>query len=368
MNARTSELSAAGVSIWLDDLSRGLLESGRLTALIETRDVVGVTTNPTIFANAIGAGVEYRDRVAEAVSRGLSPVETVTELVVADVTDACRLLRPVFEASGGADGRVSIEVEPALAHDAEATLARAIELWRRIAEPNLMIKIPATTAGLVAISDALAEGISVNVTLIFGLPRYRQVLNAYLVGLERARAVGHDLSTIRSVASLFVSRLDTEVDRRLDASPDPEAPALLGRAGVANARLAHEVHEQVFATARAQHLLSLGAHHQRLLWASTGVKDPRLPDTHYVTELVTSGVVNTMPAATLEAVADHAEVVGDTVVGRGREADQVLNALDGFGIEYAELTEALEREGLEKFVRSWDELVAAVSSLAEASR
>ena len=360
MNPRTSRLSEAGVSIWLDDLSRERIESGNLVGLMQTHDVVGVTTNPTIFAQAIGSGSRYGERIAACGARGLSADETVTELTTADVADACDLFTKIFADTDGRNGRVSIEVEPSLARDAAATSARAHELWVRVDRPNAMIKIPGTTEGLAAITDTIAAGISVNVTLIFSIARYREVINAYLLGLERARSAGRDLSKIHSVASFFVSRLDTEVDRRLRDIGTEEALALTGKAAVANARLAYEIFEQSFASERAQLLLSQGAHAQRLLWASTGVKDPSLPDTLYVTELVAPGVVNTMPQLTLEAFADHGDVQGDRITGGYREADQVLNSIDALGIEYREVTELLEAEGLQKFDTSWSELVELV--------
>ena len=366
-NERTRALSEVGVSIWLDDLSRTRIESGQLAELIETVDVVGVTTNPTIFQNAIGSGVGYGDRIADCAKRGLDASATITELTTADVADACDIFAGIFESSGGADGRVSIEVEPGLARDTAGTIAQARELWAKVDRPNAMIKIPATTEGLEAISETIAAGISVNVTLIFSLERYRQVINAYLVGLERARAAGIDISTIHSVASFFVSRVDSEIDARLVAIGSPEALALKGQAGVANARLAYEVYEQAFSTERAKMLLGLGANAQRPLWASTGVKDPALPDTLYVTELAAPNTVNTMPEATLNALADHGTVHGDAVSGSYVEANQVLNAIDGQGISYAEVTQQLETEGLSKFDASWADLVGTVERALEGS-
>lgn len=367
-NPNTAALSEAGVSIWLDDLSRTRIESGNLAELIAEKNVVGVTTNPTIFAGAIGSGIGYGDRIADAARRGLDAAETIIELTTSDVADACDIFSDVYAASAGRDGRVSIEVEPGLARDAAGTVEQAKQLWARVAKPNAMIKIPATKEGLVAIADTIAEGISVNVTLIFSLPRYREVINAYLTGLERARAAGHDLSQIHSVASFFVSRVDTEIDKRLEAIGTDEALALKSKAGVANARLAYEVFEQAFSSERAQLLLSVGANAQRPLWASTGVKDPSLPDTLYVTGLVAQGVVNTMPEATLNGLADHGVVTGDTVTAGYREADALLNELDGQGIDYTEVTDLLETEGLAKFDVSWAELVETVSGALEAAR
>lgn len=366
-NERTAALSATGVSIWLDDLSRTRIESGQLAELVDAVNVVGVTTNPTIFQNAIGSGVGYGDRIADCAKRGLDASATITELTTADVADACDIFAGVYAASNGRDGRVSIEVEPGLARDTAGTIAQARELWAKVDRENAMIKIPATVEGLEAISETIAAGISVNVTLIFSLERYRQVINAYLTGLERARAAGIDISKIHSVASFFVSRVDTEIDARLTAAGTPEALALKSQAGVANARLAYEVYEQSFSSERAKMLLGLGANAQRPLWASTGVKDPSLPDTLYVTELAAPNTVNTMPEATLNALADHGEVHGDTVSGSYVEANQVLNAIDGQSVDYVEVTTQLEVEGLAKFDASWNDLVETVAGALKAS-
>ncbi|MFV0434494.1 MAG: transaldolase [Leucobacter sp.] len=360
MNDATKALSRAGVSIWLDDLSRSRLESGELRSLIGSHDVVGVTTNPTIFAAAIGGGVGYGDRIADCAARGLGVAETIVELTTADVADACDVLADVYAGSNGRDGRVSIEVEPGLARDTAGTIAQARELWAKVDRPNAMIKIPATIEGLEAITETIAAGISVNVTLIFSLERYRQVINAYLTGLERAREAGIELSGIHSVASFFVSRVDSEIDARLTAVGTDEALALKGQAGVANARLAYEVYEQAFSSERARFLLGLGANPQRPLWASTGVKDPALPDTLYVAELIAPDTVNTMPEATLNAFADHGEVRGDTITSEYLESNQLLNAIDAQGIDYVEVTEKLETEGLQKFDASWVELCETV--------
>lgn len=367
-DSRTASLSQAGVSIWLDDLSRHRIESGELSEYIAQHDVVGVTTNPTIFAGAIGGGIGYQDRIAASASRGNGVAETIVELTTADVADACDLLSDVFTSSAGRDGRVSIEVEPGLARDSAGTIAQAQELWRRVGRPNAMIKIPATIEGLEAITETIAAGISVNVTLIFSLERYRQVINAYLTGLEQARAAGIDLSTIHSVASFFVSRVDTEIDARLRALGTEEALALTGLAGIANARLAYEVYEESFGSERARFLQSLGANAQRPLWASTGVKDPKLPDTLYVSELVAADVVNTMPEATLRAWIDHGEVRGDSITTQYLDANHVLNLLDAQGIDYVAITAQLESEGLHKFDTSWNELCATVEqALREAA-
>lgn len=362
----TRALNDAGVSIWLDDLSRARLESGNLAEVIVQQNVVGVTTNPTIFANAIGSGTGYANRIADCARVGKTSEQTVFTLMCADVADACDVLAPVFEASGGRDGRVSIEVSPTLSRDTAGTVEQALQLWQQVDRPNAMIKIPATVEGIEAISEVIGAGISVNVTLIFSLTRYRRVIDAYLRGLELARAAGHDISRIHSVASFFVSRVDTLVDAKLyevakslDGNPE-ELNRLRGKAGLANARLAYEVFEQGFNNERARMLLSLGAHLQRPLWASTGVKDPSLPDTLYVTGLVAANVVNTMPEATLNAFSDHGQVDGDTITASYRDSDLVLNALDGYGIDYAVITEQLESEGLAKFEASWAELIETV--------
>jgi transaldolase len=367
-NTPTAALSKAGVSIWLDDLSRERIASGGLERLIAERDVVGVTTNPTIFAGALAKGDAYRDQVAALAADGADVDRAVFEITTDDVRDAADHFRPIYDRTDGYDGRVSIEVSPDLANDTDATIAEAHRLWETVDRPNVMIKIPATRAGLPAITAAIAAGISVNVTLIFSLDRYRDVIDAYLTGLEQAKDAGLDLSTIHSVASFFVSRVDTEVDKRLEAIGSPEAIALKSRAGIANARLAYELYLQQFAAPRAIALVDAGANRQRPLWASTGVKDPALPDTLYVTELVAHGVVNTMPEKTLEATFDHGVIEGDTVTGAFAEGGRVLDALAGVGVDYDDVTELLEREGVEKFVVSWNELLDTVRGALEAAR
>jgi transaldolase len=368
MTDRLKELAAAGVSIWLDDLSRELLESGDLAELVAERSVVGVTTNPTIFASALKDGERYDDQVGGLTRGGASVEEVITELTTDDVRNACDVFADTYEATRGTDGRVSIEVPPGLAFDTEATLEAARTLWRKVDRPNLLVKIPATTEGLPAITEALGEGISVNVTLIFGLSRYEAVMEAHLAGLEKARTGGVDLSTLHSVASFFVSRVDTEVDARLEKVGTDEALALRGQAAIANARLAYEKFEQVYASPRFVELAEAGAHPQRPLWASTGVKNPEYPDTLYVTDLVTSGTVNTMPAKTLDAFADHGELRGDQILGRYDEAREVWDRLAAVGIDYDEVIETLEQQGVEKFVASWNELVETVEGQMEASR
>lgn len=356
-------LSAAGVSIWLDDLSRERLATGSLAADVEQRHIVGVTTNPAIFAAAVKGSDGYDGLLAEQRAAGADAEAAVRLLTTDDVREAADVLRGVYEATGGVDGRVSIEVDPRLAHDTDGTIAQARELWAIVDRPNVFIKIPATLEGLPAITQALSEGISVNVTLIFSLERYDQVLDAFLDGMERAREADYDLRPIASVASFFVSRVDSEVDKRLDAI-NPGS-ALRGTAAIANARLAFELYEQVIASPRWGRLASAGAHPQRPLWASTGVKDPAYPDTMYVSELVTRGVVNTMPQATIDAFADHGEVPADpaswdTVRGTYDESRAVFARLEAAGVDLDDVTDQLEREGVEKFVTAWEELLGIV--------
>lgn len=364
----TAQLSALGVSIWLDDLSRDRINSGGLQSLIAERNVVGVTTNPTIFAAALATGTTYDEQVRELAGQGVDVTRAVFEITTDDVAAASDIFAGVYAESGGKDGRVSIEVEPGLAHDAAGTIAEAKQLWAKVDRPNAMIKIPATIEGLEAITEVIGAGISVNVTLIFSLERHRAVIEAYLAGLEKAQAAGHDLSSIHSVASFFVSRVDSEVDKRLSAIGTPEALALKSKAGLANARLAYELYEQEFASERAQALLAAGANVQRPLWASTGVKDPALPDTLYVTGLAVADTVNTMPEKTLEATFDHAVVSGDEVRGTYEESREVLAQLAALGISFDEVTALLEKEGVEKFIVSWNELLDTVSAALEAAK
>jgi transaldolase len=367
-NSPTAELSAAGVSIWLDDLSRERINSGGLEKLIAERNVVGVTTNPTIFAGALAKGEAYDAQVASLAAAGTSVTDAVFEITTDDVAAASDIFRPIYDSSNGFDGRVSIEVEPGFAHDAAATIEQAKALWSKVDRPNALIKIPATKEGLEAITETIAAGISVNVTLIFSLERYREVIDAYLTGLEKAKANGHDLAGLHSVASFFVSRVDTEIDNRLTAIGTPEALALKSKAGVANAQLAYEVYGQEFASERAQALLAAGANKQRPLWASTGVKDPAVLDTTYVVELVAADVVNTMPEKTLEATFDHGVIAGDSITGSYAAANEVLAAIAAQGISYDEVTALLEKEGVEKFIVSWNELLDTVTAALEAAK
>jgi transaldolase len=359
-NPNLAALSAAGVSVWLDDLSRERLQTGNLQELIDTRSIVGVTTNPSIFQAALAQGHSYDAQVTELAARGADVDATIRTVTTDDVRNACDVLAKQYERSGGIDGRVSIEVDPRLAHDTDKTILQAIELWKIVDRPNLLIKIPATLAGLPAITAVIAEGISVNVTLIFSVERHKAVMDAYLAGLDAARQAGHDLSKIHSVASFFVSRVDTEIDARLDKIGSPEALALRGKAGVANARLAYAAYQEVFESgARFGALKADGARVQRPLWASTGVKNPDYPDTLYVTELVAADTVNTMPEKTLEAVADHGQVTGDTITGTAGAAQAVFDELAAIGIDLPDVFTLLEDEGVDKFEKSWQELIDA---------
>jgi transaldolase len=363
-------LSDEGVSIWLDDLSRKRIASGNLAELIETKHVVGVTTNPSIFQAAIGSGEGYEEQLADLAVRGVTVDEAVRMMTTADVRAAADILRPVYDATGGRDGRVSIEVDPRLAHNTAATIAEAKQLSWLVDRPNVMIKIPATKAGLPAITEVIGLGISVNVTLIFSLERYREVMDAYLAGLEKAQAAGIDLGTIHSVASFFVSRVDSEIDKRLAKVGTDEALALKGKAALANARLAYEAYEEVFASGdystqpsdRWAALDKAQANKQRPLWASTGVKDPAYKDTLYVDELVAPGTVNTMPEATLNATADHGDIHGDAVTGGYAQARADLEAVERLGVSYDEVVKQLEDEGVSKFEAAWGDLLDAVAT------
>jgi transaldolase len=354
---RLRALSDAGVSIWLDELSRDILEDGEFERLVRNCSVVGVTTNPTIFANAVARGSRYDLQLDRLAANGIDVEEAVRAVMIWDVQRAADVLRPVWEKTGGVDGRVSLEVSPELADDTAATIAEAVQLWELVDRPNLLVKIPATRAGVRAVTGALAAGVNVNVTLVFSAQRCAEVGAAYVEGLEQARENGHDLASIHSVSSLFVSRVDTEVDKRLDAKGIRE---LRGCAALANARLAHRALSAVWEGDRWQNLAEDGARPQRLLWASAGVKDPSFPDTKYITGLVTPGTVFTMPPATLSAFADHGEVEGDQVVGRREEAAADIAAVAAAGIDLEDVYTTLERQGVAKFAASWAALHASV--------
>jgi transaldolase len=354
-------LSAAGTSVWLDDLSRDRIRTGNLADLISGSGIVGVTTNPAIFASAMSKGTAYDDQIAELKDNGADASDAVFAMAVDDVRDACDIFADTYAATDGVDGRVSIEVDPRLAQDPTATVEQARALAERVGRPNVMIKIPATEVCLPAITEVLGAGISVNVTLIFSVARYRQVIDAFIDGIAAARDNGHDLSTIHSVASFFVSRVDTEIDKRLDGIGTPEATALKGKAGVANARLAYEAFTgHLLGDDRWSDLAAAGANVQRPLWASTSVKNPDYPDTLYVTGLVGPHTVNTMPENTLEATLDHAEVTGDTLTGTGEDAGRVFAGLDAAGIDLDDVFAVLETEGVEKFVTSWQDLLDTI--------
>lgn len=365
-NPNLAALSAAGVSVWLDDLSRDRLMTGDLATLIDTMGVVGVTTNPTIFQHALATGHTYDAQIRELAGRGAGVDTAIRVITTDDIREACDVLYRQWKASDGVDGRVSVEVDPRLAHDTDKTVAQAIELWKTVDRPNVLIKIPATTAGLPAITAVLAEGISVNVTLIFSGERHLAVMNAYLAGLEAAKAAGHDLAKIHSVASFFVSRVDAAIDEQLEMNGTTEALALRGRAGIANARLAYSAYRDVFGGRRFQELKSYGARTQRPLWASTGVKNTDYPDTMYVTELVAPNTVNTMPEQTLRAVADHGAIKVGTATREVADAREHLDKLRSVGVDLANVFRVLEEEAVEKFRSSWEELLKATQAKLEA--
>jgi transaldolase len=359
-------LSAAGVSIWLDDLSRDRLTSGSLADLVAHDHVTGVTTNPTIFAKAISSGDTYDAQISDLNARGVSAGEALRALTTFDVRWACDVLRPIYDATNGVDGRVSIEVDPRLAHDTRATIAEARALWWAVDRPNMFVKIPAARQGLAAIAACLAEAISINVTLIFSLSRYDAVMQAFLDGMERARDAGHDLAAIGSVASFFVSRVDTAVDARLDKIGTQQAAELRGAAAIANARLAYQHYERVFASPRWMALAEAGARPQRPLWASTSTKDPAYPDTRYLVDLVAPGVVNTMPEATLRAVADHGHVPTDSIRGHYDDARQLLDGLRALGIDYDNVVQQLEDDGVATFDAAWAQLAEQLTTTLHA--
>ena len=361
---RLSELEDAGVAIWLDDLSRERLRTGNLSQLVQDRHVVGVTTNPSIFQKAMSEGSAYDEQLRDLALRGCGVDEAVRALQAFDVRWGCDVLRPVYDRTAGVDGRVSYEVDPRLAHDTARTVAEAKALWWLVDRPNLFIKIPATVEGLPAITATLAEGISVNITLIFCLERYARVIDAFLAGMEAARENGHDLSGIGSVASFFVSRVDTEIDRRLDTSGRREP--LRGKAAVANAVLAYQQYQRAFSSDRWKALKQAGPRPQRPLWASTGVKDPAYADTKYVAELVAAGTVNTMPEATMDAFCEHGRVPPDAVTSRCAHAQDVLDGLAAAGVDYDDVVTTLEVQGVQKFNEAWQGLLTFVDMRLQA--
>lgn len=356
------QLSELGVAVWLDDISRERLRTGNLADLIRYFHVIGVTSNPTIFASALSKGSAYDEQVADLAVRGVDIDEAARAITTSDIRWAADGLRPVYDLTGGQDGRVSLEVDPRIARHTAKTIAEARALWWSVDRPNMYIKIPATREGLPAITAALAEGISVNVTLIFSLERYGEVIDAFMAGLEGAAAAGRDLKGIASVASFFVSRVDTEIDARLEKIGTPEALDLRGQAAIANARLAYELFEQRSATGRWAALAAAGARPQRPLWASTSTKNPEYRDTMYVTDLVAPDVVNTMPEATLHAVADHGDVRGNTIAGTYDQARRLFGQLAAAGVDYDDVVQVLEDEGVAKFGASWHQLLETIKT------
>lgn len=363
----TQQLSSLGVSIWLDDLSKDRLTSGSLADLVAHHNVVGVTSNPTIFAGSVAGSDSYAPDIQAMKREGVTAEEAVFRIMIGDVQGACDLLHPLYDSTEGVDGRVSLEVSPLLARDTEGTVAQALQLSAAVDRKNLMIKIPATREGLPAITRVLAEGVSVNVTLIFSIDRYREVIDAYFAGIALAQRAGHDISSIHSVASFFVSRVDTAVDAELDALGTEEARALRSSAAIANARLAYRLFQQRHASDEAVALVSAGMNPQRPLWASTGVKDPALPPALYVTELAVDQTVNTMPEKTLRAAAEFSGVIEDRVTAEFAHADSVMERLKALGISVDAVTDELERDGVAKFVQSWHELLDTVQSAMDRS-
>ncbi|HEY3921850.1 MAG TPA: transaldolase [Gaiellaceae bacterium] len=356
---RLEQLAARGQSVWIDNLSRELVHGGGLQRLIDDDAVTGVTSNPTIFQKAIAHGEDYDEQIKSLLGQTDDPRKIFFALAEDDVRDACDVFKPVWERTSGEDGFVSIEVDPGLAYDTEGTFEQAIELHEAIDRPNLYVKIPATMAGLPAIEDCIAKGRSINVTLIFSLERYAAVVEAYLRGLERLVAAGKDPSKVSSVASFFVSRVDTEADRRLEEAGNTK---LQGKLAIANARLAYRHFQQQFSGPRWEFLAGKGARVQRPLWASTSTKNPAYRDVLYVEELIGPQTVDTMPPETVEAFQDHGEVRGDTVLEGVDEAERLLGQLEKAGIDYDVVVETLEAEGVQKFADSFAELIAGLEA------
>ena len=352
--SRLHELSERGQSVWIDSISREWLRGGFLAKLMREDAVVGVTSNPTIFQKALAEGDRYDDQLREMPAGETDAKEIFYALAVEDIKEACDLLRPVWDAGGGLDGYVSMEVDPTLAYERDATIAEALRLHEWIDRPNLLVKIPATEPGLGAIEECIAQGRSINVTLIFSLDRYAAVAEAYIRGLERLVESGGDPSTVASVASFFVSRVDSEADKRLE-----HAPELRGKLAVANAKLAYRRYKELFSGPRWERLAGAGATPQRCLWASTSTKNPDYPDTLYVDELIGPATVNTMPLETIEAFQDHG-TVADTLERGVEEAEQLLGRLAEAGVDYDDVTETLEREGVQKFADSFEELLEGI--------
>jgi transaldolase len=355
-DSRLHQLAARGQSIWVDNLSRDLVHGGELARLIDEDAVTGITSNPTIFQKAIGGSSDY-DEQLKGLPHGLDPVEVFFRLAIEDIRDACDMLRPVWERTAGGDGYVSLEVDPGLAYDTDGTLTQAVELHERVDRQNLMVKIPGTEPGLPAIEECIARGRSINVTLIFSLERYAAVVEAYLRGVARLVEVGGDPAAVHSVASFFVSRIDTEADRRLEELGNKE---LQGKLAIANARLAYKHFTEAFAGPRWDALAGKGATKQRPLWASTSTKNPAYRDVLYVEELIGPDTVDTMPPETIEAFQDHGEVRGDTVLEGWDEAERLLTELEQAGVDYADVVATLETEGVQKFADSFGELLDGI--------
>jgi transaldolase len=358
-NSRLHRLAEYGQSVWIDFLSRDILRSGELERKMREDAVVGVTSNPTIFQKAISAGDAYDEQLREVLETERDPKEVFLRLAIKDVGDALDLLRLVWDEGSGRDGYVSLEVDPNLAYDTAGTVEEAQRLHETIERPNLFVKIPATEPGLPAIQEMISRGRSINVTLIFSLERYAEVAEAYIRGLERLVEAGGDPSTVASVASFFVSRVDTEADRRLDEIGGHDE--LKGKLAVANAKLAYQRYKEIFAGERWETLAAKGATPQRCLWASTSTKNPAYRDVLYVEELIGPMTVNTMPEETIEAFQDHGEVA--PTLGQGLdEARRVFDEIERVGVDYADVTDTLEREGVEKFADSFSELLEGIRS------
>jgi len=363
----SAQISELGVSIWLDDLSKDRITSGSLAELVKQHNVVGITSNPTIFAQAIGTDGSYNFDIKELAGKGLSSEEIALELMIRDVRLACDQMAGVFAESGGSNGLVSLEVSPLLSQNAQSTISQAEEIWKSVDRPNLMVKIPATESCLPAITETIGSGINVNVTLIFSIDRYQSVLDAYFSGIELALSRRIDITQIRSVASFFVSRLDSAVDKLLDNLNSKSAAELRSTAAVANARLAYDLFEEAHRSERAASLFDSGMNIQRPLWASTGVKDPKLPETHYVVELAGPNVVNTMPEKTLLALSSLRDSPVDRISGSSNGARDALKSIEREGIALEHVTKALESAGLEQFVSSWHELLNRIKLAMEST-
>jgi transaldolase len=355
--SRLHELAEHGQSVWVDFLSRAFVRSGELQRAVDEDAVTGLTSNPTIFEQAISKGADYDEQLRACLETIDDPLEIFFQLAETDVRDACDVLHPVWQRTAGQDGFVSLEVDPGLAYDTIATFEQAMRLHERVDRPNLLVKIPATRLGLPAVEECIARGRSINITLIFSLDRYRAVVEAYLRGLERLVAAGGDPAKVASVASFFVSRLDTEADRRLGELGNT---TLQGKLGIANARLAYRYFQEAFSGERWEYLAGKGARKQRPLWASTSTKNPSYSDVLYIEELIGPETVNTIPRETIEAFADHGEVRGETALEGVDDAEELLVELAEAGVDYDDVVETLEAEGVQRFADSFDELIDGI--------